>query len=122
MARSLYRDLLIWQKSVELINKVYAIATLLPRDEEYNLKQQLKRAVVSIALNIAEGKSRRTVKEFVNFLNIAVTSLAETEAVLLICSELGYLKVPEQLFDDMEVLAKMINSFISKLRHSRGKQ
>lgn len=51
-----------------------------------------------------------------HFLNIANASLAETEAVLLICSELGYLKVPEQLVADIEALSKMINSFISKLR------
>jgi len=121
MAKNLYRDLIVWQKSVELIKKVYSISKLLPKDEEYNLKQQLKRAAVSVSLNIAEGKNRRTAKDFVNFLNIAAASLAETEAVLLICSEVAYLTVPEQLFDDIEVLSKMINSLISKLRGSSGK-
>ena len=116
MARNLYRDLNIWQKSVELIKQVYSLAESLPKSEEYNLKQQLKRSVVSVSLNIAEGKNRRTSKDFVNFMNIAVSSLAETEAILLICAELGFLSVPGQLFEDIETLSRMINSFISRLR------
>ena len=53
MAKNFYRDLLVWQKSVSLIKEVYAEADKLPKSEEYNLKQQLKRAVVSVSLNIA---------------------------------------------------------------------
>jgi four helix bundle protein len=116
MVRNLYRDLTIWQRSIELIKQVYAYAGTLPKEEEFNLKQQLRRAVVSVSLNIAEGKNRRTSKDFANFLNIACSSLAETEAILLICAELGYATVPEKLFVDIEVLSKMINSLISKLR------
>jgi len=98
MARNLYRDLTIWQKSVELIKKIYELAGNLPRDEEFNLKQQLKRAIVSVSLNIAEGKNRRTAKDFINFLSIAGASLAEVEAILIICRELGYLMVSEEIF------------------------
>ena len=119
MARNLFRDLVVWQKSIELIKSVYEQVDTLPKSEEFNLKQQLKRAVVSVALNIAEGKSRRTAKDFMHFLNIANASLAETEAILLICSELGYLKGLDQLLSDIEVLSKMINSFISKLRSKK---
>ncbi len=78
MSNNLYRNLLMWQKSVSLIKEVYAQADKLPKSEEYNLKQQLKRAVVSVALNIAEGKNRKSSKEFINFLNISCGSLAET--------------------------------------------
>jgi four helix bundle protein len=116
MARNLYRDLIIWQKSIDLIKTVYIHAENLPGSEEYNLKQQIKRSVVSVALNIAEGKSRRTAKDFIHFLNMSNASLAETEAILFICAELGFLSVPGQLFEDIETLSKMINSFISKLR------
>jgi four helix bundle protein len=84
------------------------------------LKQQLKRASISVSLNIAEGKNRRTAKDFIHFLNIASGSLAEVEAVLLICSELDYLKVPDDLFADIEELSKMINSLKSKLRATSG--
>lgn len=116
MAKNLYRDLLVWQKSVSLIKKVYVEADKLPKSEEYNLKQQLKRAVVSVSLNIAEGKNRRTSKDFINFLNIAGGSLAETEAILLICSELDLLLVQEDLLADIEELAKMINRLITSIR------
>lgn len=116
MAKNFYRDLLVWQKSISLIKKVYAEADKLPKSEEYNLKQQLKRAVVSVSLNIAEGKNRRTAKDFMHFLNIASGSLAETEAILLICSELGFLHIPEDLLSHIEELAKMINGLISSIK------
>ena len=116
MAKNLYKNLLVWQKSVSLIKEIYAEAEKLPKSEEYNLKQQLKRAVVSVALNIAEGKNRRTAKDFVNFLNIASGSLAETEAILTICSELELLHVPEDLYLRIEELAKMLNSLITNIR------
>jgi len=116
MAKNFYRDLLVWQKSVSLIKNVYAEADKLPKSEEYNLKQQLKRAVVSVALNIAEGKNRTTAKDFVHFLNIASGSLAETEAILLICTELGFLHVPDDLLFHIEELSKMINGLIFSIR------
>jgi len=116
MAKNLYKNLLVWQKSVALIKEIYALADKLPKSEEYNLKQQLKRAVVSVALNVAEGKNRRTAKDFINFLNISGGSLAETEAILTICSELQLLQVPEDLFLRIEELAKMINSLITSIR------
>ena len=116
MANNRYRDLLIWQKSLSLIKEIYTEAEKLPKTEEYNLKQQLKRAVVSVALNIAEGKNRRTSKDFINFLNISKGSLAETEAVLLICEELKYLQISEDLFARIEELVKMINSLIITIR------
>jgi four helix bundle protein len=116
MANNRYRDLLIWQKSLSLIKEIYTEAEKLPKSEEYNLKHQLKKAVVSVALNIAEGKNRRTSKDFINFLNIAKGSLAETEAVLLICEELKYLQISEDLFARIEELAKMINSLITAIR------
>jgi len=116
MAKNLYKNLLVWQKSVALIKEVYAQADKLPKSEEYNLKQQLKRAIVSVALNIAEGKNRRTAKDFVNFLNIASGSLAETEAILMICSELQLLHVPEDLYLRIEELAKILNSLITNIR------
>ena len=86
MSNNLYRNLLVWQKSVSLIKEVYAQAYKLPKSEEYNLKQQLKRSVVSVALNIAEGKNRKSSKEFINYLNISCGSLAETESSLIICN------------------------------------
>lgn len=115
MARSHYRDLTVWQKSVALIKKVYGLAESLPKQEEYVLKQQLKRAVTSVALNIAEGKSRKSAKEFAQFLNVSVASLAEVEATLLICEELGYLSAMDGIYTEIEALGRMLNALRSRL-------
>jgi four helix bundle protein len=112
---NLYKKLEVWQLSVNLIKDIYKIADLLPKSEEYNLKQQLKRAVVSVALNIAEGKNRGTAKDFANFLNMSVSSLAEVEAILVICEELGYVNDLHSIYAEIEKTGKMINSLRSKL-------
>jgi len=113
---STYRDLTIWRDSVALIKNVYAIADNFPKSEEFNLKQQLKRAVVSVALNIAEGKSRKTGKDFANFLSMANASLSEVEAVLIISGELGYTKFDGKLSDDIAVLGRKIDSLRNKIK------
>lgn len=79
------------------------------------MKQQLKRAVVSVALNIAEGKNRKTSKGFANFLNISVSSLAEVETILTICEELDYL-YNNNVYSKIENFGKMLNALKSKLQ------
>jgi four helix bundle protein len=69
LARNLYRDLVIWQKSIDLVKEIYRISEMLPKSEDYTLKQQLRRAVILVSLNIAEGKNRKSSKDFANFLN-----------------------------------------------------
>ena len=113
---STYRDLTVWHESVALIKNVYAIADNFPKSEEFNLKQQLKRAVVSVALNIAEGKSRKTGKDFANFLSMANASLSEVEAVLIICGELGYINFGGKLSDNIAVLGRKIDSLRNKIK------
>jgi four helix bundle protein len=110
-----YKDLRVWQMSLELIKEVYNVSDLLPKSEEYNLKQQLKRAVVSVALNIAEGKNRKTSKDFANFLNISVSSLAEVEAILTICEELNYFQINDDIYLKIEKPGKMQNTLKCKL-------
>ena len=106
----MYKNLEIWKFSVNLIKNVYKIAEKLPKSEEYNLKSQLKRAVVSVSLNIAEGKSRKTGKDFAHFLGISSGSLTEVEAILTICQELKYITPDENIFQDISKLNKQINS------------
>lgn len=115
MTKYTCKDLEIWKKSVVFVKKVYELAEKLPKSEEYNLKSQLKRAVVSVALNIAEGKSGKSSKEFLNFLNISYASLSEVEAILALSSELGYLDNMEDVVEGKEVLCKMINSLRGSL-------
>lgn len=85
-----YKELKIWQRSVELTTTVYSITQNFPKSEQYGLVQQIRRAVVSISSNIAEGAGRKTNKEFGYFLNIAYRSLHELETQLIISVNLGY--------------------------------
>lgn len=86
-----YEELEIWQIALQLIKTIYKILRKFPQDEKYDLVSQGKRAVTSIALNIAEGSGRHTDKDFSLFINRTITSLLEVDAVLKIGINLGYL-------------------------------
>ena len=111
----MYKNLEIWKESIGLIKIIYSIADDLPKSEDYNLKSQLKRAVISVALNIAEGKNRQSAKDFAHFLNLAVASLCEVEAIISICEELELLKRNNELHNKISVLIKRTNSLRTKL-------
>lgn len=111
----MYQKLRIWQYSITLIKNIYHYADLLPKSEEYNLKSQLKCAAVSVALNIAEGKCRKSSKDFAHFLNIASSSLSEVECILLICEQLNYFILEEDIIKNIKSLNKQINALINKL-------
>ena len=111
----MYRKLEIWRDSIDLLKDVYALADKLPKSEEYNLKSQLKRAMVSVPLNIAEGKCRASSKDFSHFLNIAAASMDEVDAVLTICEELGFLQNLADIHKKNKVLIKRINALRRKL-------
>jgi four helix bundle protein len=91
MAWKTYRELIAWQKAVDFVVAAYEAAKAFPREELYGLTAQVKRAVVSIPCNIAEGQGRRTTKDFVHFLSIAYGSLREVETQLLVASRLNFL-------------------------------
>ena len=92
MAIKNYRDLIVWQKAMDLVEKVYHTTKEFPREEIYGLTSQLRRAAVSIPSNIAEGQGRRTDKEYANFLSMARGSLHEAETQILIAERLKYIK------------------------------
>jgi four helix bundle protein len=77
-----YRDLVVWQKGMELAEEAYTLAKLMPRTEEFRLTSQLLRAAVSIPANIAEGSLRGTRRDYANFISIARGSLGEVETLL----------------------------------------
>ncbi|MDD3594273.1 MAG: four helix bundle protein [Candidatus Gastranaerophilales bacterium] len=106
----MYKNLAIWNEAIALIKIIYSIADNLPKSEEYNLKAQLKRAIVSVALNIAEGKNRKTAKDFANFLNMASGSLSEASAILVISEELSFTEVDKDIYDKIDVLNRRINA------------
>ena len=116
-----YRELIVWQKAMDLTEEVYKIVRLLPKEELYGLTAQIKRASVSVPSNIAEGYSRNTTKEYVRFLYIARGSLSEIETQLLLCIRLKFLS-NEQISSALSLIpeiGKMLNAIISKLNPKR---
>ena len=111
-----YRELIVWQKAMDLVIEVYNLTKLLPKEELYVLTSQIRRAVVSIPSNIAEGNARHTSSEYVRFLAIARGSKSEVETQLEICVRLNYLSA-EQVQTAMGLcneVGKMLNSMIQK--------
>lgn len=87
-----YRDLRVWQESMALAREVYEVSSAMPTEERYGLTQQIRRSVVSIASNIAEGHARDTTPDYLRHLSIARGSLAELETQLLLSIDLGQLE------------------------------
>ncbi len=109
-----YRDLLIWRKAIELVKEVYLLTKKFPQSERFALSDQIRRAAVSIPLNIAEGQARQHSKEFRQFLYVALGSLAELDTGLTIAVELSYMSgnvVDARIIE----LRKMLNGLLSKL-------
>ena len=92
-----YREIKVWQKAIELVVDIYSCTRDFPNEEMFGLTSQLRRAAVSIASNIAEGKGRRTDREFLQFLHHARGSVFEVETQLTIASRLAYLPEPDVL-------------------------
>ncbi|MDQ5843925.1 MAG: four helix bundle protein [Acidobacteriota bacterium] len=85
-----YQELIVWQRSMDLVEEIYQTSRTFPREEIYGLTSQLRRAAVSIASNIAEGQGRRTTADFLRHLSIAYGSLREVETQILIAGRLRY--------------------------------
>ena len=102
-----FKELLVWKKSIDLVKSIYQITSILPSDERFGLISQMNRSSVSIPSNIAEGSGRTSEKEFLHFLNIAISSSYELETQLIISNELYELDVDFVLVQISEV-QKMI--------------
>ncbi len=113
-----YKDLLVWQKSISLVKEIYQQVSIFPQNEEYGLSSQMRRAVVSIPSNIAEGWGRKSRKNYVQFLRIARGSLYELETQLIISKELKYYKDFEKIEALIIEISKMLNSLIKKLEEN----
>ena len=112
-----YRDLIVWQKAMKLVKEVYSLINVLPKEEMYALSSQMRRSVVSIPSNIAEGQGRKSSKDFINFLTIARGSKYELETQIYICIEIGYFSenTASYALGLCDEIGKMINSMICKL-------
>ena len=119
-----YREIKVWQKAIELVVDIYACTRAFPREEVYGLAGQLRRAAVSVPSNIAEGKGRRTDKDFLLFLHHARGSVFEVETQLTVASRLGY--IPEtdllRLESSAGEIARMLNGLIKAISSSEIKQ
>ena len=116
-----YRDLTVWQKAMKLTVAIYEETKKLPKTETYGLIDQLRRASVSVASNIAEGSGRTTTYEYIQFLGYAKGSLHEVETQIELCIRVGYFQEPEikYIVDMTEEIDKMLGSLIEKLKIKR---
>ena len=114
-----YKDLKIWNRSIELVTDVYDVTSLLPKNEIYGLTSQIRRSAISIPSNIAEGFTRYYNKEFRHFLYIALGSCAELETQLIIANRLKYLEsdVKSKISNDLDIICKMITNLIKKINN-----
>lgn len=111
-----YKDLIVWQRSMELAREVYKITTSLPHIEQYGLVSQLRRATVSIPSNLAEGSKRGSRKDFMQFLRIASGSAAELETQLMLSKDL-YPEVPyTKVIALLDEVQRMLTSLIKSLK------
>lgn len=112
-----YQDLLVWQKSMDLVTEAYKVVRLLPLNEQYGLSSQIRRAAGSVPANIAEGFGRWHKKEFVRFLLVANGSVKELETHLLISVRLGFVQraVIEKAVQTGKEVSKMILALREKL-------
>ncbi|QGU33989.1 four helix bundle protein [Thermochromatium tepidum ATCC 43061] len=116
-----YRELMVWQKAMDLAKEVYRLAPNLPKEETYGMRSQITRAATSVPANIAEGWTRETEKDRAHFLAIAQGSLAETETLLTLCEELGWFPVDktQTLRGLMNETGKILSTLRKKMRDPR---
>jgi four helix bundle protein len=109
-----YRKMIVWQKAMDLTVHLYSVIDMLPDTELYALSSQMRRAVVSIPSNIAEGAGRSTIKDKQHFFSIARGSACELQTQLLICDRLKYLDVEdiEKLYNETEEVNRILTALI----------
>jgi four helix bundle protein len=113
-----FRDLIVWQRAMQLARDVYAVTRTFPREEMFGLTGQIRRAAVSAPSNIAEGHGRLTDRGFAVFLGQARGSLFEVETQIELATNLGYIAATdaERMMADCENLARMLNGLLKTLK------
>ena len=106
-----HRDLKVWQECIDLVKVIYDTMLNFPPNEQYGLSTQLRRAVVSIPSNIAEGCGRESNRELYHFLNVASGSLAEVETQCYIAYTLGYINNMSEIDEKLESVQKLLAGF-----------
>jgi four helix bundle protein len=116
-----YRDLIVWQKAIKLVEMVYRVTKKFPKEEIYALSNQIRRAAVSIPSNIAEGHARKSTRVFLQFLSVAYGSLKEVETQIYISLRLQYIteKDSRSVFAITEEIGRIISGLRSSLKRRR---
>jgi four helix bundle protein len=117
-----YRDLRVWQNAIDLIPEIYILLKKLPKEENYALADQIRRAAVSVAANIAEGHARQHTREFLQHLSIARGSLAELETLLIIAEKLQYVSRSDlrDIEDRSRTVGMLLHGLTRRLRADPG--
>jgi four helix bundle protein len=112
-----HRDLLVWQKAMQLVTACYELTRSFPDRERFGLSSELQRAAVSVPANVAEGNARRSKPSYLNHLSIATGSLAEVETHILIAINLGYIEEVqvESTLNQLEEVRRMLAGLIRSL-------
>ena len=122
LSRLSHKDLILWQKAMDLAVRVHRASAFIPRSEMFGLVSQLRRAGASIPSNIAEGSARKSTKEFIYFLRVSRGSMAELETQLLLAQRIGYLPASEVA--EMQLLidevGRILNTVVAGLHRRLG--
>lgn len=115
-----FEDLKVWQKGIELVKQIYLVTKDGELSKDFGLRDQLRRASVSIPTNIAEGFERYSRKEYLNFLNFAKGSAGEVRSLLRVALEVGYLEqqIYTQLYNQAIELSRMLFNQIQSINQS----
>jgi four helix bundle protein len=118
-----FQKLMIWQRSMTLAKRIYDLTKNIPKQEQFGLMSQMKRAALSIPSNIAEGSQRTSDKDFANFILIARGSLAELQTQLLFSRAMNFINEQQTkpVLEEIEEISKMLYSFHSKLKAKSSK-
>lgn len=111
-----FKDLTVWQKSIDFVTYVYILVKQLLKEETYALSDSLRRAVVSISSNIIEYFGRNSTKEYIQFLYIDLGSASKVETQIIIGQKIGYFQNINKYIEDITEIKKMLNGLISSIK------
>jgi len=116
-----YRELIVWQKSMDLVTSIYQVSKLFPNEENFGLTSQLRRSAISVPSNISEGYGRNSLNDYIRFLNISVGSLYEAQTQIEIAFNLKYIEKEQfkSIYDSTREIERMMSSLIKKLKEKK---
>jgi len=114
-----FKDLIVWQKGIELVNEIYKVTKHFPKEELYGLTSQARRAAISIPTNVAEGWGRGTTKNYIQFLEISRGSLYELNTLIIISYNQEYIskETCDEIENRLNEIGRMLNALINKLEN-----